>query len=266
MPVLEIKNLNKMYGGLKAVDDISFSVREGEIVGLLGPNGAGKTSTISMILGLLEADSGSVLVFGKNIATHKSEILGKVNFAAVYAKLPPNMTARQNLTIFSLLYAIPHSRSRVEALIDDFDLSGYADTRSGLLSSGEISRLNLAKALLNEPKLLLLDEPTASLDPSASEVVRKRFQEYVREKRAAILWTSHDMHEIERCATACFFCRMERYYWKATRGNSPGSTKRKIWKSFSSMIMLLAQVNAPVSHEYKHRVIGQMPGLANSAC
>lgn len=155
MTILEIKNLHKMYGSLKAVDDISFSVAAGEILGLLGPNGAGKTSTISMVLGLLLPDGGSIKIFGKDLHAHREEALRKVNFAAVYAQLPGNLTVRQNLNIFSLLYDVPDHKKRVEELINEFDLSGYADTRSGLLSSGELSRLNLAKGLLNHPGLLL---------------------------------------------------------------------------------------------------------------
>lgn len=195
--ILEVKNVRKAYGKLVAVNDVSFSIAPGEIVGLLGPNGAGKTSTISMILGLLEPDGGSIHVFGKDIRTHKAEILEKTNFAAVYAQLPGNLTVRQNLTIFSLLYTVPNYKKRVEEMITEFDLTQYQDSRSGLLSSGEGSRLNLAKALLNEPRFLLLDEPTASLDPSTSDIVRTRFAEYARAHDAAILWTSHDMNEIE---------------------------------------------------------------------
>src|SRR3989344_83277 len=133
--ILEVKNLSKAYDELEAVRDISFSIAPGEIVGLLGPNGAGKTSTISMILGLLEQDAGSIRVFGKDIKTYRADILSKTNFAAVYAQLPGNMTVRQNLTIFSLLYDVPDYKKRVRAMIEEFNLSKHADTRSGLLSS-----------------------------------------------------------------------------------------------------------------------------------
>lgn len=197
MPTLKVKNLNKMYGSLKAVDDISFSVEPGEILGLLGPNGAGKSSTITMIMGLLEPDSGVVEIFGKDLAKQRTEVLKQVNFAAVYAELPANLTIRQNLTIFAMLYGVSNYHERIEHLIDEYDLSGLADTRAGLLSSGEKSRLHLAKALLNEPRLLLLDEPTASLDPSASQIIRERFKNYAKDMGASILWTAHDMNEIE---------------------------------------------------------------------
>ena len=204
-PILEAKNLSKMYGHVKAVDDISFRVKSAEIVGVLGPNGAGKTSTINMILGLLEPDSGSVNILGKPLAKHRVEVLGKTNFAAVYAELPGNITVRENLYIFALLYDIGHPRERVRELLEEYDLTGLADTRSGLLSSGEKSRLNLAKALLNHPRLVLLDEPTASIDPSGSDIIRRRFQKYAKEEKAAIVWTSHDMLEIESVCDRVLF-------------------------------------------------------------
>lgn len=195
--ILQVKNLKKNYGNLEAVNGVSFSVSAGEIVGLLGPNGAGKTSTITMILGILEQDSGSVEIFGKDLRKNREEILSKVNFAAVYSQLPGNLTVRENLIFFGLLYGIADVKNRIGDLLKEYDLLNFANTRSGLLSSGESSRLHIAKALLNNPQLLLLDEPTASLDPSASDIIRKRFMAYAKEKKAAILWTSHDMKEIE---------------------------------------------------------------------
>lgn len=203
--ILEVQNLTKTYDDLEAVRGVSFSIGAGEIVGLLGPNGAGKTTTIHMILGLLEPTSGSINVFGKEFSKNRSEILNQVNFAATYAQLPGNLSVRQNLKIFSLLYDISDMEGKIEALLDDFDLRKFANTRSGFLSSGEQSRLNLAKALLNRPRLLMLDEPTASLDPSTSDIIRRHIREYVRETEAAILWTSHDMKEItEVCQRVLF--------------------------------------------------------------
>jgi ABC-2 type transport system ATP-binding protein len=162
--ILSITGLTKAYGSFEAVDHISFSVHEGEIVGLLGPNGAGKTTTINMILGILKPTNGSIRVLGKLLEKRRSEISKKINFAAVYAHLPANLTVRQNLYVFALLYGIKSIRQRISALLQEFDLEHFADTKAGLLSSGELSRLNLAKALMNSPRLLLLDEPTASLD------------------------------------------------------------------------------------------------------
>jgi len=194
--VLEVENLTKVYNGKKAVDDISLSLKKGEIVGLLGPNGAGKTSTINMILGILEPTAGRIRIFGKDLTEHRSLIMQKVNFAAAYAQLPGNMSPLQNLFIMARLYGVPNPWERAEAALREFGLEKFIHQRTGYLSSGEQSRLNLAKALINEPQLLILDEPTASIDPSASEIMRSKIKEYVARSKAAVLWTSHDMYEI----------------------------------------------------------------------
>jgi ABC-2 type transport system ATP-binding protein len=198
--VLNITNLTKEYHSTKAVDTISFSVSPGEIVGLLGPNGAGKTTTINMVLGILQPTGGSIKILGQTLKSHRSEIAGKINFAAVYAHMPANLTVRQNLYVSGLLYGIRRLKERIESLVDEFNLQDFVNTRAGLLSSGEQSRLNLAKALMNSPRLLLLDEPTASLDPSISQYVRQRIKDHAAGTQAGILWTSHNMAEI---ATVC---------------------------------------------------------------
>ena len=203
--ILSISGLTKEYDSFKAVDRLSFSVNEGEIVGLLGPNGAGKTTTINMILGILTPTSGSIEILGKMLEKRKSEISRKVNFAAVYAHVPANLTVRQNLYVFALLYGIKSIKQRISALLQEFDLEHFAATKAGLLSSGELSRLNLAKALMNKPKLLLLDEPTASLDPSISRLVREKIREYAVKTPAGILWTSHNMNEIEAVCDRVLF-------------------------------------------------------------
>ncbi len=203
--ILSITGLTKQYDSFRAVDNISFSVDEGEIVGLLGPNGAGKTTTINMILGILKPTGGSIKVLGKKLEKRRSEISNKINFAAVYAHVPANLSVRQNLYVFALLYGITSVRQRIGALMQEFDLEHFADTKAGLLSSGEMSRLNLAKALMNSPRLLLLDEPTASLDPSISRLVREKIKEYAAKTRAGILWTSHNMNEIEAVCDRVLF-------------------------------------------------------------
>lgn len=195
--VLKIDQLTKEYGATLAVDHISFTVPSGKIIGLLGPNGAGKSTTINMILGILEPTSGTIEVFGRNMATHRNLISQSINFAAVYAHVPPNLTVTQNLQVFGRLYGVKNHKQRIASLLHEFDLERFATTRAGLLSSGELSRLNLAKAVLNEPRLLLLDEPTASLDPSVAQVVREKIRDYVTMSQAAVLWTSHNMREIE---------------------------------------------------------------------
>lgn len=226
--ILEVKNLVKVYDdGLKAVNDISFSLKSGEILGLLGPNGAGKTSTISMILGLLEPTLGEILIFGKNLAKNRSEILSKVNFSAVYAQLPGNLTVRQNLFVFALLYNLTNSKERVAELVKEFDLEKFAGTRSGFLSSGEQSRLNLAKSMLNKPRLLLLDEPTASVDPSSSQIVRERIKNYIKESGAGILWTSHDMYEIEDVCDRVLFVSHGKILLEGNPRELPGQYGKK---------------------------------------
>jgi ABC-2 type transport system ATP-binding protein len=194
---LAVNGLTKEYGSLKAIDGISFSVPSGKIIGLLGPNGAGKTTTINMVLGILEPTRGSIEIFSKDLKEHRSAISKDINFVAVYAHMPANLTVRQNLHIFGLLYEVKNLKDRIQFLLREFDLEGFADTKAGLLSSGESSRLNLAKALMNSPRLLLLDEPTASLDPSISQLIRQGIKKYAEETKAAILWTSHNMQEIE---------------------------------------------------------------------
>lgn len=203
--VLDIQSLTKLYGQITAVDHISFSIKAGEIIGLLGPNGAGKSTTINMILGILEPTEGTIRVFGKELARERSAISRQVNFAAVYAHVPLNLTVRQNLRVFALLYEVKHPKRRVEELLSQFDLESFADSKAGLLSSGELSRLSLAKAVINEPKLLLLDEPTASLDPSIAQMIRERIRGYVRESGTAVLWTSHNMREIEAVCDRVMF-------------------------------------------------------------
>ncbi len=206
--VLEISNLSKEFGPLKAVDNISFSLDKGKIIGLLGPNGAGKTTTINMLLGILTPTSGAIRILGKNLAEHRSELLKLMNFSAVYAHMPANLTVSQCLHVFGLLYGVENLKERCRSLLKEFDLEQFAHTKTGVLSSGEASRLNLAKAIINRPRLLLLDEPTASLDPSIAQLIRGRIKEYVAATGAAILWTSHNMGEIsDVCDHVLFLSR-----------------------------------------------------------
>ena len=193
--MLEVRDLRKTFGAVAAVDGISFEVSPGEIVGLLGPNGAGKTTTISMILGILEPSGGEILI----------EDRGRMNFAAVYAPLPGNLTVAENLRVFGLIYGVENFRERLEELLKQFDLAKYRNTKAGLLSSGEQTRLCLAKAMLNKPQLLLLDEPTASLDPSIAREIRAEIKDFTVRGRGAVLWTSHNMHEVEEVCDRVLF-------------------------------------------------------------
>jgi ABC-2 type transport system ATP-binding protein len=203
--ILKITGLTKEYQALRAVDYISFSVRPGEIIGLLGPNGAGKTTTINMILGILEPTEGSIEILDRNLKECRSEIRKNINFAAVYAHVPANLTVWQNLYVFGLLYEIKQLKQTLNALLKEFDLERFVHMKTGLLSSGELSRLNLAKALMNRPRLLLLDEPTASLDPSISQLIREKIKKYTLATHAGIVWTSHNMNEIEAVCDRVLF-------------------------------------------------------------
>lgn len=205
--VLSVENLSKSYGDMQAVKDVSFTVSPGEIVGLLGPNGAGKTTTINMVLGVLSPSVGTVLVGGIDLRTARAKALARMNFAAVYAPLPGNLTVRQNLRVFGLLYRVAHLSQRIEELLEEFDLRGKADTKCGVLSSGEQTRVSLAKAMLNKPALLLLDEPTASLDPATARDIRARIRHFA-DNGGGVLWTSHNMQEVEEmCDRALFMAK-----------------------------------------------------------
>jgi ABC-2 type transport system ATP-binding protein len=203
-PVLSVERLCKTYGATIAVEAISFGVERGEIVGLLGPNGAGKTTTINMILGVLEPSSGAVKIEGIDVARQRSQALARTNFAAVYAPLPGNLTVLQNLRFFALIYLVENRRQRIEEVIEEFELERFRHVKCGLLSSGEQTRVGLAKAMLNRPHLLLLDEPTASLDPAKARDIRALIRSIAR-VGTAVLWTSHNMVEVTEVCDRVLF-------------------------------------------------------------
>ncbi len=206
--VLSAAGLGRVYGDTVAVDGISFEVGENEIVGLLGPNGAGKTTIINMVLGVLEPSSGTIRIEGVDIAANRVRALERTNFAAVYAPLPGNLTVRQNLMFFGLIYGVKDLSGRIEALLDQFDLKRLRHSKCGVLSSGEQTRAALAKAMLNKPRLLLLDEPTASLDPATAREIRAKIREFAALDNVGILWTTHNMYEVEDvCDRVLFLSR-----------------------------------------------------------
>jgi ABC-2 type transport system ATP-binding protein len=206
--VLSVVGLRKFYGDTVAVDGISFAVTRNEIVGLLGPNGAGKTTTINMILGVLAPTSGSIQIEGVDLATRRSEALQCTNFAAVYAPLPGNLTVEQNLRIFGLIYGVKSLSERIATLLQRYDLEKLRKVKYGVLSSGEQTRVALAKAMLNRPHLLLLDEPTVSLDPSVAREIRQKIRAYASQDPGGVLWTSHNMYEVEDvCDRVLFLSR-----------------------------------------------------------
>lgn len=195
--VLSVRALRKRYGGIVAVDGVSFDVNRDEIVGLLGPNGAGKTTTINMILGVLSPDAGTINIEGFDLASRRSQAISHTNFAAVYAPLPGNLTLSQNLRVFGMLYGVADLPKRINELLGQFDLDKFRDKKCGVLSSGEQTRAGLAKAMLNRPRLLLLDEPTASLDPATSREIRAKIRRFASQGTGGVLWTSHNMYEVE---------------------------------------------------------------------
>ena len=206
MDILNVSRLSKHYAAKTAVNAISFVVRPREIVGLLGPNGAGKTTTINMILGVLAPDAGQITIKGIDLAKEPSKAKGLSNFAAVYAPLPGNLTVMQNLKVFGMMYSVADLRARVETVVEEYDLEHYRHTKCGLLSSGEQTRVALAKAMLNQPALLLLDEPTASLDPATAQELRRHIRRSATEgENHGVLWTSHNMVEVEEVCDRVLF-------------------------------------------------------------
>ncbi len=207
-PILAVERLAKAFGDVRAVDGVTFHVSPGEIVGLLGPNGAGKTTTINMILGVLEPTAGRIEIGGVDLRANRSEALASTNFAAVYAPLPGNLTVEQNLRVFGMIYGVDNLSQRIERLLAAYDLAKFRRTKAGILSSGEQTRLSLAKAMLNRPRLLLLDEPTASIDPSNARDIRAGIAKFVDSGHCGVLWTSHNMLEVETvCDRVLFISR-----------------------------------------------------------
>src|SRR5438477_5616440 len=195
---IEVAHLVKFYKTTRAVDDVSFKIARGSITGLLGGNGAGKTTTIAMIMGLVLPTSGRIQVLGHPMPEQSASVLGRMNFESPYVDMPMRLTVRQNLTIFARLYAVDNVRERIEKLADDLDLGDFLDRANGKLSAGQKTRVALAKALINQPDLLLLDEPTASLDPDTADWIRRHLENYRKAHGATILLASHNMLEVER--------------------------------------------------------------------
>jgi ABC-2 type transport system ATP-binding protein len=203
--VIETRNLAKRFSDVQAVAGVDFDVCDGELFGFLGPNGAGKTTTINMVLGILTPDSGNIHIEGMDIAGRRSSALELTNFAAVYAPLPGNLTLYQNLRVFGLMYGVKGLPERINELLEQLDLRKFRDVKCGVLSSGEQTRAGLAKAMLNHPHLLLLDEPTASLDPSSALDIRAKIREFSAQCGSGVLWTSHNMYEVEEVCDRVLF-------------------------------------------------------------
>jgi ABC-2 type transport system ATP-binding protein len=208
--VIEVGALSKRFGDTLAVDGIDFAVARGATAALLGGNGAGKTTTLSMLLGLLLPSSGRIRIFGEDMLRHRYRVLPRMNFSSPYVDLPHRLTVRQNLTVYGRLYGLASLSERIDSLAADLQIAEFLDRQTGKLSAGQKTRVALAKALLNEPELLLLDEPTASLDPDTGDWVRSYLEAYQRASGATILLASHNMGEVERLCTDVMVMRRGR--------------------------------------------------------
>ena len=197
---IEIKNLSKHYNNILAVKNINFKINKGSIVGLLGPNGCGKTTTIGMMLGLIKPTSGTVFINGQNIENenNRTTILEKVNFISPYVELPKKLTVEENLKVYGKLYGVNNLQDKISDLMKELNLFEFKKRKTGELSSGQKNRVSLAKALINEPEILFLDEPTASLDPDVGDFVRTYIEDFASKKGTTILLASHNMNEVER--------------------------------------------------------------------
>ena len=199
---VEVINLSKSYDSKDAVKNISFSIKENEIIGLLGPNGCGKTTTIGMLLGLLKPSSGQIFINGLKTEKNRIDILQKINFISPYIELPKKLTVKQNLIVYGKLYSVLNLEKRIEYLAEKLRLEDLLNKITGELSSGQKNRASLAKALINEPGVLFLDEPTASLDPETGDFVRTFLENYKKEKKISILLASHNMDEVTRLCSS----------------------------------------------------------------
>ena len=199
---LQIDSLSKSYNGVEAVDNISFAIKKNEIIGLLGPNGCGKTTTIGMILGLLKPSKGRVLIDNQDIEKNRINVLKKINFISPYVELPKKLTVKQNLYIYGKLYDVDKLNEKIDHLCEKLRLNEILYSLTGELSSGQKNRVSLAKAIINDPILLLLDEPTASLDPETGDFVREFLENFQKERRGSILLASHNMTEVERLCSS----------------------------------------------------------------
>lgn len=207
---VRVKDLVKAFGSTHAVDHVSFVVPKGGCVALLGGNGAGKTTTLSILLGLLIPDLGLVEILGEDMVAHRFRVLDRINFSSPYVDLPHRLTVRENLTVYARLFGVPRPKERVEKLACDFGVEEHLDKPTGKLSSGQRTRVALAKALLNDPELLLLDEPTASLDPDTADWVRTRLEDWRKASGGALLIASHNMAEVERLADSALILKQGR--------------------------------------------------------
>ena len=224
MPILQVQNLTKKFKKRTAVRDVSFTIEKGEILGLLGPNGAGKSTTIEMILGLIKPTAGAVKIFGQDIETHRQEILGRINYSSAYIQFMARLTVKENLKFFGRLYNIKNLEQRIAHWADKLEIADLLSTLFFKLSSGQRTRVILTKTLLNEPEFILLDEPTSSLDPDIAYKVREILKKINRERQIAMLYTSHNMAEVEEMCSRIIFLQKGRI----VAAGAPDQLKKEI--------------------------------------
>ena len=236
--VTEVSRLTKRFGSLTALDTLSFKVCRGNILGLLGPNGAGKTTAIHCMLGLVTPTSGSIRIMGLDIARHRREILARVNFSSAYTALPSNLTVRENLVVFARLYGLRAARGKIDALLELFEIEETGKRLTGSLSSGQLTRLNLCKAFLNDPEILFLDEPTASLDPDIAAKVRERLHELQRQRGLSMIYTSHNMQEVEQMCDRVIFLHRGRI---VMQGSPAGIIRESKSRSLEDLFITISR-------------------------
>jgi len=241
--IVEIRNLTKRFNGFTAVDNISFDIKEGEILGLLGPNGAGKTTTIHMLLGLITPTVGSIHMFGLDLAKHRETILRQVNFSSTYISMPFSLTVEENLKVIARLYELKNIQRRIDDIVKKLEIEDIRHKLTRKLSSGQMSRLTLAKAVMTDPKVLFLDEPTASLDPDIVNKIKSFLKEYQRSEGLSILYTSHNMREMEEMSNRIIFLQRGKI---VAEGTAPEIIQRYGQRDLEEVFLKLArEQNSP---------------------
>ena len=236
--IVEIRNLTKRFNDFTAVDNISFDIKEGEILGLLGPNGAGKTTTIHMLLGLITPTIGSIHMFGLDLAKHRETILRQVNFSSTYISMPFSLTVEENLKVIARLYELKDIQRRIDDIVKKLEMEDIRYKLTRKLSSGQMSRLTLAKAIMTEPKVLFLDEPTASLDPDIVNKIKSFLKEYQHAEGLSILYTSHNMREMEEMSNRIIFLQRGKI---VAEGTAPEIIQRYGQRDLEEVFLKLAR-------------------------
>lgn len=254
---VEVRDLVKRYGPVTAVDGLTFSLERGRVTALLGGNGAGKTTTIAMLLGLVLPTSGTIRVFGEDMIRHRSRVLHRMNFESPYVNLPMRLTVRQNLITFAKLYSVPNPKARVDELAEELKMQDFLNRPAGTLSAGQKTRAALAKALINRPELLLLDEPTASLDPDTADWVREKLQDFATSRGATILLASHNMVEVERMAHRVIMLHRGRIV--------EDGTPQALIERFGRVNLEEVFIDIARSEDGKAGAAGDRPGLESDA-